>query len=152
MISEESAAFAGGNVCVASMLHSVGWCTRGDAATAFRHWRQGATHCGNSRPPTDEGPNCKVQLLLAGAPVPGQSSVTLIAAHLVPSWFAECSRLLHACLSHPLGRVCHTGAIESARCCKIGFLTWPPVQRLLSSASAPFFSADGQDSWDNLVI
>lgn len=29
-------------------------------------------------------------------------------------------------------------AIESARCCKIGFLTWPPVQRLLSSVAGLF--------------
>lgn len=29
-------------------------------------------------------------------------------------------------------------AIESAQCCKIGFLTWPPVQRLLSSMAALF--------------
>lgn len=29
-------------------------------------------------------------------------------------------------------------AIDSAQCCKIGFLTWPPVQRLFSSVPALF--------------
>lgn len=89
-------------------------------------------------------------------------SVMVITSHLVPSWLAEWftelerRRLatgLSTCRpSHPLGCICHMRAIDSAPRCKIGFLTWPPVQRPTLLHGLPFSSADGQDSWDNLVI
>lgn len=51
-------------------------------------------------------------------------------------------------MSHPLGRICHTRAIDTASRNKTTSFAWPPVQRLVSSC----LGADGQDSWGNFAI
>lgn len=68
---------------------------------------------------------------------------------------AGCIRRFACSLSHPLWPCGYPGrgerearVIQAARCSKMGFLTQPPVKEPWHALQ----TADGQDSWDNLVI
>lgn len=103
--------------------------------------------------------HCKAQLLVLLL-FPVQLSVMVITSHLVPSWTAEwlkseAPQLAAGFYMLPVSSIrphlSHEGPLSQRSAIKPAF--WHGHQyKGCSPLCLPFSSADGQDSWDNLVI